>query len=172
MVLPPLREITGKGAEVLPTTARMLRVGDTLYFAFECVQDPNVKHAPPVTTRDGNVFMGDAVEIFLDPGQTRAGDYHFVVSSLGTRFDEEQRGLGLGATKWNPEWEAAVKSTDSGWVVEVRIPPFSGPEETPKDGSVWGLNLCRGYYEASQLSCWSPTLGKFNNSRFYGTCRF
>lgn len=170
-IFPPFQDSTGVGAKVCSTTARMLRTEDALHFAFECVQDPKVQRAPPVTVHDGGIFLGDVIEIFLDPGRTRTGHYHFAVNSLGAGFEEERRGLGLGITHWNPEWEAATKQNESGWTAEVRI-PFAVVGETPQPGSVWGMNLCRGYYEAGQTSCWSPTLGRFSNHQFYGACRF
>lgn len=168
---PSFKDSTGNDAKVFPTTVRMLRTADALYFLCECDQDPKVQHAPPVKEHDGGIFLGDVVEVFLDPGLTRTGQYHFAVNSLGTRFDEERRGLGLGITHWNPDWEAATKSRESGWSAEIRI-PFAGIEGEPERGSLWGINVCRGYYEAGQTSCWSPTLGRFSNLLFYGTCRF
>ena len=171
VVFPPFRDSTGKDAEVFPTTARMLRTEEALYFAFECIQDPKVSHAPAVTTHDGGIFLGDVAEIFLDPGHTRTGHYHFAVNSLGTTFDEERRGLELRITHWNPEWKTVAQPNDSGWTVEISI-PFAIIGGKPRAGSEWGLNPCRGYYEAGQTSCWSPTLGRFSNTRFYGTCWF
>lgn len=171
VAFPPFQDSTGAGVTVCQTTARMFRTEDALYFAFECAQDPKVRHAPPVTEHDSGIFLGDVVEVFLDPGRTRSGHYHFAVSSNGTRFDMERRGLGLGITHWNPEWQAATRQGESGWTAEVKI-PFAAVGNIPQPGSVWGLNPCRGYYEAGQTSCWSPTLGRFSNHQFYGACRF
>jgi hypothetical protein len=166
------RDVLRREVKIEPTRARMLRTEDALYFGVECVQDPNVKHAPPVTNHDGSIFFSDVIEIFLDPARTRSGHFHFVVSSLGTRFDEERRGLGLGITHWNPQWDVAVKSVEGGWTAEVRIPFSILGESAPESGAVWGLNLCRGYYEGEQTTCWSPTLGRFSNHLLYGICRF
>lgn len=80
--------VAGKGVlAAVPATTRLMYDGEALYLGFTAYYGGKAVAWGEERPRDGQAWQDDAVEFLLDPGQTRASFYHFVVNCLGAVYD-------------------------------------------------------------------------------------
>ena len=123
------------------------------------------------TVRDQDVFMDDAIEMFLDVEGKRSSYCQVVVNSLGAVYD----GHGVDGD-WNASGirTGAVKGMDS-WALEVYL-PFAdvGRNGAVKTGVTWYADFMRNRMHAGwQFQRWS-TLGRPSHHDFaaFGKLKF
>ncbi len=142
---------------------------ENLYIAFHCLESNMERIIAQKRERDSKVYRDDCVEIFLDPGRDGQQVHHLITNTLGTKFDELEKGQ--KSKEWNPEWEVAIRKGKDFWNAEVSI-PFSSLGIYPKKGDLWGMNLCREEKPLSEDSAWSPTERGFGTPEKFGLCLF
>ena len=160
------------------TVARVLADEKAVYLAVECGESQPERMISAGKQRDGELWNGDTVELFLDPGHKskRLSYFHIIVNPRGLLYD----GHGKTAGDWNAGIKAKAGKSASGWMVELAVPMkdlrLSGG--IPK---VWGLNVNRqrpkqgviapvqgitatavplkepGKYREGEDTSWSPT---------------
>ncbi|MFC1582545.1 PQQ-binding-like beta-propeller repeat protein, partial [Planctomycetota bacterium] len=146
------------GAPTEPTTAYILSDKNSLYLAFECTKKSMDNLVCKKTKRDDNVWMDEAVEIFIDPSNKRGNDYfHIIVNPAGVLQDSRKK----DDASWNPDIKAACTKTDKAWIAELRI-PFKDLGIEGAVPKVWSINLNRSardsrYPQAVEDTAWSPT---------------
>jgi len=151
------------------TRAFVAQGPDALYVAFECSDSDLANAIRQVTERDGPVWSDDCVEVFLDATGKREGFHHFTVTAGGAMADELN-----GSLEGDRYWQAAVSEKPGAWCAELCI-PFSALDITAGNvpAATWAGNFCREYQArggiGQELSCWSPTMGSFHNTRGFGT---
>jgi len=122
------------------TEARVLADDKAIYFAVKCFEAQPERIVAAGTKRDGDLWNGDTVEIFLDPGHTarRLNYYHVIVNPKGLFYD----GKGKDPKAWNASIRAAAGAFDGGWTVEAAVPmaDLGVAGAIPR---VWGLNVNR-----------------------------
>lgn len=120
------------------TTVRLGWDPDHLYLRFICEDD---EPWPAQVERDGAVYQGDCVEIFLDPVGDLRAVAEIQVSSQGVIFDQqillttEPRfdphgridGQGWRDLWFAPSWDAeglkaSARPWERGWIVDVALP--------------------------------------------------
>jgi hypothetical protein len=117
-----------------------------------------------VADRD-NLDADDQVTIFLDTFDDRRRAFYFTVNPLGAQEDGVRSEGGFtagnlvgGSIDKSPDfiWQSKGTVTDSGYVVEIRIPfkslryPGSGPQE-------WGINILRKVQRTGYQDTWTDT---------------
>jgi hypothetical protein len=122
-----------------------------LYVAFR-VTDTQLS-ATRTARDDANLYLDDAVEIYIDTRNDRAtamqpDDYQFLVNLNNVQVD--LRGTGTGKdVSWNGTWVSAVRlqgtlnshgDSDTGYTVEIAI-PWTQIGVTPVTGMVLGMDL-------------------------------
>lgn len=153
------------------TAGALLYDSDALYVAFRC---PGKSLPSAVTSRDGPVWSDESVEVFLVPegaDLTGTESYHFLVNTANTQTDTKGYSL-----KWNAQWESKVDRGTDGWTCWLAIPFKSLGVQTPQDGDMWKLNLCRSVKGRGSFS-WSPIIAgdlhrpwDFGRLTFGGDC--
>ena len=140
---------------------------ENLYVAFLCLEsDPSGVRALR-TARDGDVWLDDCVEVFLDTQHSHHTYYHVITNCIGTQFDE----IGPpfpNPKSWDATWFAATHAGRGGWSVEIAIPFRSLGVELPPPGTVWGFNAHRQEYRLIERSSWSATLHGFHEPQNFG----
>jgi hypothetical protein len=120
---------------------------DNLYLALECAEPQLEILKEDITARDGSIWGNNAVEIFVDPTQSRADYYQFIVSSRGVLFDGRKAGGEPQDDTWNAEEhggiEFAVAKGDSAWTLEVGLPFATLGLTSIRPGQALNFNLCR-----------------------------
>jgi hypothetical protein len=147
----------GGGVPSLYKTAfRMVWKGDRLYCAVECFQEMKGPKAGG-SVRDSNVWLDDAIEIFLNrPDAAEAKDYaQVIVSVKGVIFDQWR-----SDPKWNGEIAVATKTWPDRWTLEASI-PLKEIGMDPAQTRALRLNVVRdifGQGNLSQINPWFPTV--------------
>ncbi|MBN2070580.1 MAG: carbohydrate-binding family 9-like protein [Candidatus Krumholzibacteriota bacterium] len=145
------------------TRAKMMWDDHYFYIAIEIVE-PAVWAT--VTRRDGDVYMDNDVEIYIDPDGDTHEYYELGINAFGTVRDifmvKPYRDGGPALLSWDIEGlESAVHvdgtindpgNRDRGWTVEVAIPwavlgESAHKKVPPDDGDIWAVNLSRANYD-------------------------
>ncbi|MCX7597376.1 MAG: hypothetical protein N2512_00720, partial [Armatimonadetes bacterium] len=108
-----------------------------LYVGARLPKLPGAPVKAAVSQRDGPVWEDDALEVFLDPGRTKARYYQFIANAGGTQWDSAGKDGG-----WNAAWWAAAQARQSedSWSIEMQI-PFAAVGGPPREGEIWGFNV-------------------------------
>ncbi|NSW54845.1 MAG: beta-galactosidase [Armatimonadetes bacterium] len=143
----------GTERAVRQTTARAAWDGDALYILVVCQETDPSSVTANVTQRDGQVWLEDCVELFLQPDPTTDRTFHFIVNPLGVLFDEDEEGAGF-----NADVRIAVDRAQLGWTVEMALPWDQLRTTVPQNGSEWGFNVARVHrpQEPTEWTTWAP----------------
>ncbi len=127
------------------------RTADALLVSFDC-EDRDISGT--MEGRDNfMLWKDDSVYVWLDPAHSHAREDMIMLQVSAAATITDGRG---GDNEWNLEGLVAdVKKTDRGWTAQLTI-PFKGlGVETPKNNTIFGLNLSRmdqpGKYEYSKM---------------------
>ncbi|KKL97769.1 hypothetical protein LCGC14_1831110 [marine sediment metagenome] len=122
------------------TVARVLADEKAIYFAVKCFEAEPDRVVAAGDKRDGALWNGDTVELFLDPGHTsrRLNYFHVIINPKGLVYD----GKGKKPGAWNAAIVAKAGTFKGGWTVEASVPmkDLGVVGAIPK---VWGLNVNR-----------------------------
>ncbi len=106
--------------------------------------------------RDNTSWFG----VTIDPyRQTQLG-FAFIVSAAGVQQDILLTSQGEDAN-WNAVWDSAVKITDEGWVVEMKI-PYSAIRFPDQPVQEWGIQFAREIRRYRESTFWNPVLPTVN----------
>lgn len=152
---------------------------ENLYIGFECHEPHMDRLVERVQERDGRAWKDNAVEIFLDPGNTQRDFYQFIITSAGALLD----GSKIGDEKYDVSWNAntgsdmeyAIQKGADSWTLELRISFSAISMLAPQPGDSIRFNLVRertltdGVDETTALS---PTLGGLHVPRRFARMVF
>ena len=149
--------IDGKSGVKEQSKCLVLQDKDNLYIGFTCYFKDYQKASKAFQEKADNVFAGDSIEVFIDPGRT--GNYVQIavnpsgkVSFIGRKADIK----------------AGVQVFKDRYQVELEIPFKAIPFSQKEIKSTWGINFCRTNRQTKEWTCWSPTLAGFHNSSRFG----
>ncbi|MGM0493252.1 MAG: sugar-binding protein [Armatimonadota bacterium] len=154
------------------TTVRTAWDDRALYLHVICLEpDPDTITAD-VTSRDGETWMEDAVEVFLQPDPDSDTYLHFIVNARGVVYDE--RGTD---GSYDADVRVAAEIGEQAWMLEMAIPWSDLADRAPRPGEVWGFNVGREHrpVEPTEWSTWAPLeegLHKFPIPDKFGRLRF
>jgi len=93
--------------------------------------------------------------------------YEFKVSPANLQNDCKYSAIGQDVT-WDAVWESAAQITDSGWIVEIKI-PYSALRFPKTEVQQWGINMWRNNMRKQEYSTWSWVDNKSQDIfRYYG----
>ncbi|MFA6816373.1 MAG: DUF4838 domain-containing protein [Lentisphaeria bacterium] len=151
----------------VPTETKVMYDKNNLYITFICSDEKGYKVRQNCTAHDGQVYLDDSVEIFIDVNHKIKENYfHIVANTVPTIYDADKT---KGAS-WNSEAKIAVVVNDGQWMAEMAIPLKALGVNKISAGSVWGMNFCRnrrglpGF--VSPFTNWSGPNGYHNTGRF------
>jgi len=128
---------TGAGLPGEKTRAWLAYDDENLYVAFRCPHAAGAKLKAEATEHDGNTWLDDSIEVFLDPWHGHSDYYQFCVNWRGLIRDSRGRAPG-----WESGARAAARDGAEAWTVEVAI-PYGNLGLNMDVGKVWGVNLVR-----------------------------
>jgi len=168
--------LTGTAPSSYHTKARITHDDEFLYIAVKC--DSSEPPQSEQTERDHHeIWKDDHIEISLNPTPDDPVYFHFQINSKGAYLDELITGYEPRDTSWDTDLRIGVSSDESRYTVEAAV-PFEGigyrPETDAGEDTLpsWGLNVCRGTYNATELSCWSRVQGTFYAPERFGSLVF
>lgn len=142
--------------------------GERIYFLFTCLEPKYGELKAYAISRDEGCWTDDSVEAFLDVKHDKKTYKHAIVNCLGTVQDGEGRD-----PLWNGELQTAVQKEKGLWRVEFSITLKSLGAEAPKDGTTWGVNLCRNRQpQPPEISSFAFVGHSFHNPAGFGTLEF
>lgn len=133
-------------------TARACWDDAALYLHIICFEPDPTSITAQIAQRDGEVWMEDAVEIFLQPDTTSEQFFHFIVNARGTLYDAYD-----GSAEYDSQATVAASIGASAWQVELAI-PWRQLGALPAPGSQWGFNIGREHRPADpqEWATWAP----------------
>ncbi len=139
------------------TRFKIIAHKDRIYLAATCFQDMTNPRAGG-TVRDSNVWLDDAIEIFLNlPDEDRPDHFVQVIANInGVVFDWYRKDKG-----WNPDIQVATRRDKDHWRIEMSI-PLADVGMSPDQVQGLRVNVVRDVFgpgpgKPSQISAWFPT---------------
>ena len=154
---------TGARLAAARTRAWLAYDDDKLYVAFECPHPDTAALRAQATRHDGDVWLDDSIEVFLDPQHGHRDYYQLCVSSRGVIRDSQGTDLA-----WESGAQAAAVRRAAAWTVELAV-PYDKLGLSLDTGSVWGINLVRNDRVRGETVTWS--LGGFHAPDRFGNVR-
>jgi len=125
---------------VAQTRIKAAYTDEAIYFA--AVMEDDRRATPLLARRDSDLNNGDYVRINIDSQYDRLNGAAFVVNASNVQVDMILYNDIIEDLSWDAVWDSAVKTTDKGWVAEVRI-PLSQLRFQDKSVHTWGFNVSR-----------------------------
>jgi hypothetical protein len=118
-----------------------------LYIAFRCFDPEPKKIRAHLMDRDAVAFLReDHVTILIDSYNDERRAFEFRVNPLGVQMDGTYNELtGRDDFSWDAIWKSAGKITDSGYILEIRIPFNQLRFPKSKKKQTWGFSFYRFY---------------------------
>lgn len=114
--------------------------------------------------RDDGNLNADYFRFVIDPYNTRQDAYDFGVFASGVQTDSK-----FSDPTYDAVWESAVKISDKGWCVEMKI-PYSAIRFPKKPIQEWGLQMTRSTRRTREFDQYALTpSGKANPLRYWAT---
>ncbi len=136
------------------TEVRVLAEAKNIYFSVVCFDSEPSKIVSFSKLRDANLNNEDHIRIVIDPSKDGQSGYIFAVNPSGARYDALVSRRGESENKnWDGVWEAKTRITESGWVVEIKIPIQS--INYKKSLTEWGFNIERRIQRNQETIRWS-----------------
>lgn len=155
--------VDGRPAEER-TEVRVWYAPNAIYFGITAWDRQAGSLRATVADRD-NLDTDDRVTIYLDTFNDKRRAFFFTVNPLGVQEDGVRSEGGFtagslqgGTTDKSPDylWQSHGQLTDSGYVVEIRIPFKS--LRYPGDGAqTWGINIARITQRTGYQDTWTDT---------------
>jgi hypothetical protein len=142
------------GEPGLDTEFRVLYDDDSIYFGFTCWDSQTDKLVANTTVRDGELWLDDGVELFIDTFNDGRSCYYFMVNLLETRLDGRavDNGTSIEAA-WDGNWRGVVWIGDDRWEAEFVI-PFSDLKFRAAEEQTWGFNCIRTCPRLRETESW------------------
>jgi hypothetical protein len=146
------------------TEIRVFYTPQALHFGIIARLRPGANLNATVSNRD-NILNDDRVLIYLDTFNDRRRAFVFGVNPYGVQLDGvRSEGSGTagrmfgGGDDWSPDFHYDSRGvvSDSGYVVEVRI-PFKSLRFPPEREQVWGINVSRVTPATNTTDTWTDT---------------
>jgi|GEM_PF-5801156 len=151
------------------TQAAIFHDGDSIYLGFTLHEANMNKLWETATERDGAVWDGDDVEIYLAPGNNEGRIkypyYQFLFSPSGIQTDLKFDADGKGDIKWNGKWQVKTQKLADRWIAEMRI-PLTDVEGSDK--STFRANIGRIETPNGDVTTWAPMQRIFAQPALFG----
>jgi len=162
-LLSDFTSVSGEKAYVA-TKVKLMRDNNNLYVGFECFDMLDYKVVTNCKERDGQIYLDDSVEIFIQPDSDK--EYiQLVANAAGVLFDACNKNF-----KWNSDAQVATAVETGRWTAEFSIPLCKLQALPVKPGTVWRMNFCRNRRNlpgfVSPYMNWSGPSGYHNPQRY------
>jgi hypothetical protein len=152
-----------------PTQVKIFHDANNFYIGVICHEANMDKLWEPATQRDGAVWRGDDVEIYLSPGdhngQLKYPYYQLLFSPSGVQTDLSLDADGRSDIKWNADWQVKTSKNKDYWSAEVRI-PFKDLQG--QNVNIWRANIGRMETPNGDTSTWAPMQRIFAQPALFG----
>ncbi len=142
----------GKEIETHKTEVKIV-YNDEAIFVSAMLFDNDPDNIPMEFTSRDNIAQTDFFMITLNPNNDGLNMTEFIVMSTGTQADSNVSN-GEEDFNWSAVWKSAVKITDNGWTVEMKI-PYSELRFSNQKIQTWGINFYRKLVKQNAEYSWN-----------------
>ena len=144
------------------TVVRVVYDKDNIYFAFECLEPLVADIVANTPNRDGQVWVDDCIDFFIDPEADDKAYYQLAVNPRGVLMDIR---WGTANKDFNATgYRARYSRGDDRWTVELAF-RWDDFILSPAVGNTWRINFCRNRLPGEGgTSTWSWTPHSFHNA--------
>ena len=157
------------GTEPLFNTEVRFAYDDVALYASAIMFDPNPDSIFNQMGKRDQIeqLMTDYLSFDILPYDDDLNMYEFKVSPGNLQNDCKYSAVGQDIS-WDAVWESATSITDSGWIIEIKL-PYSALRFPKIENQVWGINMWRNNLRKREYSTWSWVDNKTQDIfRFYG----
>lgn len=148
------------------TVVQLTYDDNAIYVAAYLYDDPS-QIMKQLTSRD-NFGQSDFFGLIINPNNDAQNDTEFFVFSSGTQADAVANPSNGEDFGWNAVWDSAVKITDDGWIVEMKI-PYRALRFSNQKVQTWGIQFHRQFRRFRSQYTWSPIdITKGNIGLYHG----
>jgi len=134
------------------TRVRTLYNNKAVYFGAVLYDDPK-EIIDGLSKRDDHRANADKFWVTLNPYNDGKNIFQFEVTAANVQNDMKISPRNHDRA-WDAVWNSGVSRTDSGWVVEMRI-PYDAIRFPQKDIQTWGINFWRLVRRERSISSWN-----------------
>ena len=161
-----LRELQTGRPPTFGTTVKTAWLGNDLYFAIRCAEDPGEKLNIGTTRKDDSaLWYGDAIEVLIETESHSS--YQIAISPSGAVVDSDRGAARDKWFSWDSNAEVATHIADDHWIIEMRLPITQDENDPlhqvigrkPNKSLPWHINICRQRIreDGAEYSAFSPT---------------
>jgi hypothetical protein len=141
------------------TVAKVIYDDEAIYFGVMLYDDKPDEIMMQFTDRD-QIGQTDYFQVNINPNNDGQNDTEFIVMSSGVQADAKansgrrSRGWGFKDFSWSAVWYSAVKHTDDGWSLEMKI-PYAALRFSNTEVQTWGINFRRSLKRINEEYSWN-----------------
>ncbi|MBN1905334.1 MAG: carbohydrate binding family 9 domain-containing protein [Deltaproteobacteria bacterium] len=148
---------------IVDTEVLIMEDGANIYLAF-IASDPEPADIRAFFSDRDACFEDDRVGVVFDTFNDEHGAFQFFSNPLGVQMDGIcTNDIMFNDYSWNAIWESTGKITDTGFIVEMRIPLDQLRFSAGLDKQIWGVDLVR-FYPRSKGHRFSNNTKDYNKS--------
>lgn len=134
------------------TEVKILYDNEAIYIS--AVLNDNEPHKIQRELTERDIFgVADNFAVFINGFNDGQQDYRFYVSAAGTQMDCIAT-EGNEDYTWDAIWQSSVKITNTGWIVEMKI-PYAAIRFPKNKKQTWGINFLREIKRTTQKYTWN-----------------
>lgn len=152
------------GKQISPnkeTQVKILYDNEAIYIGATLYDDEPNKILKEITQRDDQ-GTSDNFGVFINGFNDGQQDFRFFCTASGTQMDCLATDLTGEDFSWDAIWTSKVRITDSGWVVEMKI-PYAALRFSNNKTQTWGINFVRDIKRENSIYSWTNIDNKVEN---------
>lgn len=138
----------------LKSEVKIIYDDDAIYIAATLYDNEPDKILKQITERDEE-SVSDLFGVYINGNNDGQQDFRFFVTAAGGQLDCNATELNGEDYTWNAIWSSAVKITDLGWQVEIKI-PYAAIRFPKASVQEWGINFTREIRRLRHTYTWNP----------------
>jgi len=140
----------------LPTEVKIIYDDQAIYFGATMYDSNPDSIIKDLGVRDSFTGLNsDLFTVLISTFNDGVNAVEFMVSASGVQSDGKHNGDN-GDSNWDGVWKSAVKITEFGWVVEMKI-PYSALRFSKEKDQSWGIQFFRSIRRYREWSSWNFT---------------
>ena len=134
------------------TEVKIVYDNDAVYISAVMHDDEPNKIKKEITNRD-SFGVSDYFSVFINGFNDGQQDFRFYVTAAGVQLDciatEDTKDF-----SWDAIWDSKAVITDTGWIVEMKI-PYAAIRFPNSNKQTWGINFLRNIERNVQVYSWN-----------------
>ena len=146
------------------SVVKLLYDDTAIYLSAQLFDNEPDKIDKQLTERD-DLSNDDFFGIFINGYNDKQQSFEFFVTAAGVQLDAKMTSDGEDFS-WNATWYSAVKITETGWNVEMKI-PYSELRFPKNEVQDWGINFFRNIQRQRKKLTWNHVSNTKGNVTLY-----